>query len=84
MTVSVRLDDYTARRLEEVARQKGISKSEVIRQCLSDYLGNRQHQLSPWELGKDLFGRSASGRGDLSRESKQIVKEKTRAKRRSG
>ena len=82
MTISLRLDEQTARRLEEIARQKGLSKSEVIRHCLAEYLGNQQQQLSPWELGKDLFGRAASGRGELSRESKQIVKEKFRAKRR--
>ena len=82
MTISLRLDDQTAGQLEEAARQQGISQSELIRQCLSAYLGNQQQQLSPWELGKDVFGRSGSGRGDLSRKSEQIVKEKIRAKRR--
>ena len=82
MTLSLRLDDQTARQLEEIARQSGLSKSEVIRHCLAEYLGNQQPQLSPWELGKDLFGRAASGRGDLSRKSEQIVQEKIRAKRR--
>jgi hypothetical protein len=82
MTVSLRLDDQTAQRLEEIARQKGVSKSDVIRQCLAEYLGHQQPPLSPWELGKDLFGRSGSGRGDLSRKSDQIVREKIRAQRR--
>lgn len=82
MTISLRLDDQTARQLEEIARHRGLSKSEVVRRCLAEYLGEHQQQLSPWELGKDLFGRAASGHGDLSRESEQIVKEKIRAKRR--
>ena len=82
MTISLRLDDQTARQLEEFARQKGISKSEVMRQCLLEYLDQQEQRGSPWELGKDLFGLAGSGRGDLSRRSEQIVKEKIRAKRR--
>ena len=76
MALSLRLDEQTAQQLEDLAREKGLSKSELVRQCLAEYLSQQQQRLSPWELGKDLFGRAASGRGDLSRKAEQIVQEK--------
>jgi predicted DNA-binding protein len=81
MSISLRLDDQMAGRLEELARRKGISKSELVRQCLTEYLVSHQHQVSPWELGKDLFGRVGSGQGDLSCRASQIAAEKMRARR---
>ncbi len=78
MTISLRLDDTLAEQLEAVALHKGVSKSELIRECLADFLA-RQQQPSAWELGKDLFGNVGSGKGDLARNSKQIAKEKVNA-----
>ena len=31
---------------------------------------------SPWELGKDLFGKYSSGKGNLSKDRKKILKQK--------
>ena len=58
----------------------GVSKSELIRKSITDYLGNLD-KPSPWELGNDLFGKYASGQHDLSINRKVLVKEKIRAKR---
>ena len=80
MTISLRLDDRLARELEKLAALERISKSELIRRCLEAHLARRQRSLSPWELGKDLFGRAASGKPDLSRNRKQVVKDRIRAR----
>jgi predicted nucleic acid-binding protein len=50
-----------------------------VRECLQEYIACKQEKLSAWELGKDLFGRHSSGRGDLSLRRKEILKEKVRA-----
>ena len=80
MTVSLRLDELLAKRLEVAAKARGISKSELIRQCLDDYLSNGDQQPSVWEQGKHLFGRHGSGRSDLSEKCEDILRERFRAK----
>ena len=80
MTISLRLDPDLAARLEAVAEREGVSKSELIRQCLSEFLARQQHRPDAWELGKDLFGKVGSGQDGLARSRKQIVKERLHAR----
>jgi len=58
----------------------GVSKSELIRKSIIDFLGNLE-KPSPWELGNGLFGKYASGQHDLSINRKVLVKERIKAKR---
>jgi hypothetical protein len=81
MTISLRLDDRLARRLASIAQAAGISKSELIRNCLDEYLAGRNQEPTAWELGKQLFGCYKSGQGDLSVRAKQIVQERIHARR---
>jgi hypothetical protein len=80
MTVSLRLDDALDRKLAALAKAKGVSKSELIRTCLSEYLADADRQRTAWELGKDLFGCYRSGRSDLSVRAKEIARERVRAR----
>jgi predicted DNA-binding protein len=81
MTISLRLDDKLSKRVATLAKAKGLSKSELIRQCLDRYLAEEQEMPTAWELGKDLFGCFRSGRGDLSVRAKEIVMEHVHARR---
>jgi hypothetical protein len=81
MTITVRLDADTQRALARAAKQKGLSKSELVRQCLHEYLGQKGDARLAWELGKDVFGKYGSGRSDLAKEAKRIVREKIHAKK---
>jgi len=36
--------------------------------------------MTPYQLGKDLFGKYGSGKGNLSQDYKKILKEKLRGK----
>ena len=58
--LSVRVDDTLEHQLDRVARIQGISRSEVVRRSIEAYVGKYQRP-SPWEIGKDLFGRYGSG-----------------------
>ena len=81
MTISLRLDDQLKRRLASLAKARGITKSELIRKCLRDYLAEPDHQPTAWELGKHLFGCYDSGRGDLSVRAKEVAWERIHARR---
>jgi hypothetical protein len=81
MTIALRLDDRLTRRVASVAKAKGISKSELIRKCLDEYLSSEEQQPSAWELGKHMFGCFDSGQGDLSVRAKEIARERLHARR---
>lgn len=81
MTISLRLNDRLTRKLAAVAKARGVSKSELIRKCLDEYLAGEEQELSAWDLGKHLFGCYDSGQGDLSVRAKEIAKERINAGR---
>jgi predicted DNA-binding protein len=68
MTISVRLDDKTKRRLSRYARARGVSQSEIVRQAIDALLnGGAVHDgKTVYEKMKHLIGSVHSGRSDLS------------------
>jgi len=40
----------------------------------------KNQPMTPYQLGKDLFGKYGSGKGNLSQDYKKILKEKLREK----
>ena len=78
--ITLRLDQQTEQLLKNTAEQLGLSRSELIRQSIQEYL-SRLSPPSAWKTGQHLFGRCSSGCGDLSARRKELVKEKIRAKR---
>jgi hypothetical protein len=81
MSISLRLDSKLERELTNYARIMGKPKSELIRNLISDFLKKEAKNFTPWELGKSVFGREGSGRGNLSRDRKSILKGKLNAKK---
>jgi hypothetical protein len=84
MAISVRLEKELERALTALARREGVTRSDLLRQCLREFLARKRLGKSAWEIGKDLFGKVGSGRSDLSSRRKAIVREKIRAKNRRG
>jgi predicted DNA-binding protein len=82
MTISLRLDAQAHRRLEAAARESGVSKSELVRRCLEEYLSRQRKRSLAWEAGKDLFGKYGSGEASLSANADQIVRKRIHAKAR--
>lgn len=78
--IALRLDPNLEKKINTVAKNLGLTKSDLIRKSLIEYLGKLESP-SAWELGKDFFGRYSSGLKNLSVDRKQILKEKIRAKR---
>ena len=67
MPTSVRLDPATERALEELARSRSVSKSEVVRQAI-ELLASQELQ-APFDRVADLLGCVQGGPPDLSEET---------------
>lgn len=81
--ITVRLNEHLERTLETLAVKQGLTKSALIRQCLEEFVTRKPIEESPWNIGKELFGKYGSGKGDLSIHRKKIIREKIHAKRSS-
>jgi hypothetical protein len=79
--LSVRLPGELEKKVRQLAAAEGRTKTEIIRTALEVYVKSVGQAASPNEIGKNLFGRYGSGRGDLSISYKSKVKERIRAKR---
>lgn len=78
--LSIRLDKKTENQLEYTSQRLGISKSELVRESLVEYL-IKLEQSSAWEIGKDLFGKHKSGDGKLSEAQSSTIKAKIKARK---
>ena len=74
--LTVRLPDKTEKELQKFCEQQQKTKSQVVKEALMMYLQQAQTNSSPYELGKDLFGREGSGQSDSSVNYKKRLKAK--------
>ncbi len=79
--ITLRLDPTLEQAINNTAKNLGLTKSELIRKSILEYLG-KLGKANAWETGQDLFGKYSSDLNNLSTERKEIVKKKIRAKRR--
>ena len=77
--ITLRLEPDLEQLIDNTAKKLGITKSELIRCSIREYLKKMPNQ-TPWDLGRDLFGKYSSGRDDLSSKRKQLLKSKIKAK----
>ncbi len=77
--ITLRLDPTLEQKINSTAKHLGLSKSELVRKSLVEYIGKLNKQ-NAWEAGQDLFGKYASGKNNLSSNRKEILKEKLRTK----
>ena len=78
--ITLRLDPVLEQNLQQAATRLGITKSELIRKSISNYLAKVSMQ-SPWELGENLFGNYSSDFGNLSTDRKSLIRKKLSAQR---
>jgi hypothetical protein len=78
--ITLRLDSKLEQLVNNTAKNIGITKSELIRKSILEYI-DKLSTPNAWEAGQDLFGKYSSGKGNLSAQRKEILKEKIRAKR---
>ncbi len=80
MSLTVRLDPALERSLVVTSRRFSKSKSEIIKASLLQYLETQREADNPFELGKDLFGKTGSRHGRLSTLNKSTLRKKIREK----
>ena len=78
--ITLRLDPKLEQTIKNVAGQMGVSKSELVRKSITEFIRNLD-KPTPWELGNDIFGKYESTSESLSRDRKMLVKGKIQAKR---
>jgi len=78
--ITLRLDPKLEQSINKIAHQMGVSKSELIRKSITEFIDNLD-KPSPWALGHDVFGKYASHMDNLSSDRKSLIKEKIRTKR---
>ena len=78
--ISLRLSNDLDEKLNQIAKDEKISKSELVKRALVLYFEDYQKTHSPYDLGSDLFGKYGSGSGNLSQNYKNILKGKLREK----
>lgn len=72
MPLTVRLDPKTERLIQRLARKRGRSKSEVIRDAIDILAKHAQEQEQterPYEAVRDLIGSVRGGPSDLSEQT---------------
>ena len=80
---SARLPVETRNKLVYLAKIKGKTKSDIIKESLDMYYEHEEEGIDSYALGEPYFGKYSLGEGDLSVTYKQRIKEKLRAKQNS-
>jgi len=78
--LTIRLDKDMEKDIDSLAKLANKTKSELVRECLAEYITNYE-KPSAWELGEGIFGKHASGEGNLSKDRKQLLTDIIKAKR---
>lgn len=77
--ITIRLDPKLEQAINNTAKNLGLTKSELIRKSIHEYLG-KLSKPNAWEIGEDLFGKYSSGFNNLSTDRKELIKNKIEAK----
>lgn len=77
---SVRLPKDLEKELEAFSSQSNRSHSDIIREALVEYIAKEKTLNTPYETGKEYFGKHGSGDGDRSTSYKSRMKEKMHEK----
>ena len=78
MSLKIRLPDDIEQKLNTVSRMEQRSKSAIAREAMEEYLQRNYPGESPYESGKELFGKYSSDKRNLSVDSENIFKEKVK------
>jgi predicted DNA-binding protein len=78
--LSIRLSKDIEYKIEQIAKNENVSKTEIVKSAIELYVQKYKETTTPFELGKDLFGKYGSGQSNLSKDYKNILKDKLRAK----
>jgi predicted DNA-binding protein len=83
--VSVRVTDGTRKAVARLARAKGRTESDLVREAIEEYVARNNVEVRPYELLKDVIGMVEDGPTDLSvrtgDKARRMLRERRRPKR---
>jgi predicted DNA-binding protein len=78
--LNVRIDAELEERLSELSRNQSITKTEIVKEALQEYLNKQKPTESAYALGKDFFGGVSGGSPKGSKQYKKYLKDKLHGK----
>jgi Arc/MetJ-type ribon-helix-helix transcriptional regulator len=80
---SIRLPDSLARSIDEIARQRHVTRSDVIREAVEQYCrrSDKRRRLVRVEFLEQLVTYPGSGTGDLAYRGEEYLRRRFRARR---
>ena len=78
--ISVRLSKELEDKMDLLSKQENITKSDIIKEALEEYLTKQEKKMKPYDLGEKLFGKHGSRKGNLSETYKKKVRDKINEK----
>ena len=78
--ITIRFDERTETKLRQCAESDGTTISDLVRRLVVEGLDRAPRKETPYEAYERIFTGGTSGLTNLSRDYKEIVKEKVRAK----
>ena len=81
---SIRIPESLAQAVDDIARQRHVTRSDVIRDALEQYCGQarKRRRLVRVEQLKELVTYPGSGIGDLASNSEEYLRRRFRARQR--
>jgi predicted DNA-binding protein len=85
MPSSARLDKETEALLKKAAEQAGVTKSQLVRESIREYCTRivEEQKRTAWEIYESVHAPGGSGHGKRVAGSKQILKKKFEAMRKT-
>jgi RHH-type transcriptional regulator, rel operon repressor / antitoxin RelB len=74
--IALRLDAATEQAVVRAAKRLGITKSELIRESIAQYVSSINRK-NAWELGRELFEKHASGNPNLAADAEKILRDRS-------
>ncbi len=73
--ITLRVDKKLEETLRKTAKAKGLTKSEIVRRSLVEYLSSHSRD-NPYKIGEDVFGNYGSGKTNLSTDCETILRDR--------
>jgi predicted transcriptional regulator len=73
--LTLRLDKNIEDDLCKIAKLKGLTKSELVRRSIIEYVSCNSESKS-WKVGEPIFGKYSSGKGNLAEDSETLLRKK--------
>ncbi|GHV90155.1 hypothetical protein AGMMS50268_06580 [Spirochaetia bacterium] len=78
--ISARLPDELEQLLGSASRAKHMSKSDMVKEALEQYLGQDVEYQDSFNIGEEFFGQYGSGDGYLSQNYRETLRDKISAR----